>query len=173
MYYITYSYLCLKVILLHFSQFFTNFSQKLARFGKIVYNRIRIVVIEMKKILKTTIILIIIITIFAPISHVYAARESELELKEQEEKEKREDQELYEEQTHITEWSGKTTGWWKPGGIVVSVIAVMIIGIKEMTAGVEEKSVIKQALPGYILGVVMVVAITMLPTIIYRIVKGL
>ena len=161
-----------------------------------MYNRIRIVVIEMKKIFKITIILIIIITIFAPISYVYAASESYLEQKLQEEQQKKEDQELHEEQTHITEWSGKTTGWWKSGdtpideeelvkkaeviigvirniGIVVSVIAVMVIGIKEMTAGVEEKSVIKQALPGYILGVVMVVAITMLPTIIYRLVKGL
>ena len=49
----------------------------------------------------------------------------------------------------------------------------MAIGIKEMTSSAEEKSIIKQALPVYILGVIMVVAITTLPSIIYNIVKGL
>ena len=53
-------------------------------------------------------------------------------------------------------------------GIVLSVVVLMIIGIKEMTGTVEEKSIIKQALPGYILGVVLVVAMTTLPSIIYE-----
>lgn len=179
-----------------------------------MYNRIRIVVMKMKKIFKITIILIIIITIFAPISYVYAASESYLEQKLQEEQQNKQDRQQHEkyqfekkieeqqkqkeqqEQELNTKWSEKSTAWWKPidasvgedelvkkaeviialirnAGIVVSVIALMIIGIKEMTAGVEEKSAIKQALPGYLLGVIMVVSITMLPSIIYRIVKGL
>ena len=58
-------------------------------------------------------------------------------------------------------------------GIICAVIALMVIGIKEMTSGVEEKSMLKQALPVYLLGVFMVVAITTLPTIIYNIVKGI
>lgn len=56
-------------------------------------------------------------------------------------------------------------------GIVISVIALMIIGIKTMVGSVEEKSAFKQALPGYIIGVVLVVSITLLPTIIYEIMK--
>ena len=57
-------------------------------------------------------------------------------------------------------------------GIILSVIVLMILGIKEMVAGVEERSVIKKAMPGYILGVVLVTAITVLPSIIYDIVNS-
>lgn len=122
----------------------------------------------MKKVLKITIILMMIFTIFAQVSNVYAAP---------------------------TKWSEKSTDWWKPTdpdigesnyinkaniittvirniGIVVSVIALMIIGIREMTASAEEKSIIKQSMPGYILGAVMVGAISFLPSLIYNIVKN-
>ena len=122
----------------------------------------------MKKVLKITIILMMIFTIFAQVSLVYAAP---------------------------TKWSEKSTDWWKPTdpdigesnyinkaniittvirniGIVVSVIALMIIGIREMTASAEEKSIIKQSMPGYILGAVMVGAISFLPSLIYNIVKN-
>ena len=58
-------------------------------------------------------------------------------------------------------------------GIVVSVVTLMIIGIKEMTASAEEKSILKQAMPGYILGAVMVFAMTVIPTLIYEFAKGL
>ena len=57
-------------------------------------------------------------------------------------------------------------------GIVLSVLILMILGIKEMIAGVEEKSTIKKALPGYILGVFLVTAITVLPSIIYELVNN-
>ena len=57
-------------------------------------------------------------------------------------------------------------------GIVVSVIALMIIGLRSMTGSLEEKSKYKEALPGYILGLVMVVAITTIQNIIYNIVQG-
>ena len=88
-------------------------------------------------------------------------------------------------------WSDKGLNFWKPEkmdisqdefnnrgkvvvaavrgiGMVVAVIALIVIGIKQMTASVEEKSIIKQAMPGYILGVILVVSITFLPTIIYN-----
>ena len=58
-------------------------------------------------------------------------------------------------------------------GIVVCVGALMIIGIKMMTASVEEKSILLQALPGYILGMIMVFAITVIPSLIYESVKGI
>ena len=38
-----------------------------------------------------------------------------------------------------------------------------------MTASVEEKSILKKAMPGYILGAIMIFAITVIPTIIYEI----
>lgn len=53
-------------------------------------------------------------------------------------------------------------------GIVISVVALMYIGLKTMTGSLEEKSHYKQALPGYIVGLVMVAAITLLPSIIYN-----
>ena len=57
-------------------------------------------------------------------------------------------------------------------GLVVSVLSLMIIGIREMFSSAEEKSIIKQSMPGYILGAIMIGAITTLPSIIYNVVKG-
>lgn len=137
----------------------------------------------MKRVFKVTIILMTIFIIFSQINNVYAGKESEIEVTEQ-------------KKGYNTKWSDKSTDWWKPSddnvgedeltkranvvvtvirniGIIMSVIALMIIGIKEMTASAEEKSVIKQALPGYLLGVIMVIAITILPSIIYSFTKGL
>ena len=47
----------------------------------------------------------------------------------------------------------------------------MLIGIKEMTAGVEEKTELKKALPGYLLGILLVVTVSVLPSIIYNFAK--
>ena len=58
-------------------------------------------------------------------------------------------------------------------GIVVSVIALIVIGIRQITASAEEKSIIKEAMPGYILGLILVVSITFLPTIIYNFMQKL
>lgn len=62
---------------------------------------------------------------------------------------------------------GKVLGAIQTIGIVVSIIALMLIGIKTMYGSVEEKSAYKEALPGYILGLIMVVAITTIPNLIY------
>lgn len=56
-------------------------------------------------------------------------------------------------------------------GIVISVLALMLIGIKEMVSSAEEKSIIKEAMPGYILGAIMVSAIATIPTIIYNLIS--
>lgn len=126
----------------------------------------------MKKVLKITVILIMIFTIFTQVSMVYAAPSS-------------------------SNVGGKSLNpnYWKPQnnsggsllqsrakvittairsvGIVISVIVLMIIGIKQMTASVEEKSILKQAMPGYIIGAIMVFAITVIPTIIYEMVNNI
>lgn len=100
-------------------------------------------------------------------------------------------------QSTSTNWSRKSPGWWNPSyrnidvgqdkiaskanvittalrnvGIVVAVIALMLIGIKEMTAGIEEKSELKKALPGYLLGILLVVTVSVLPSIIYGFAKN-
>lgn len=54
-------------------------------------------------------------------------------------------------------------------GVVISVISLMIIGIRMMTLSIEEKAIYKESLPGYILGVVMVAAFSVIPSIIYNI----
>ena len=133
-----------------------------------MYNYSRIVVIWMNRLIRITIIiiLIMILTIFSEFSVVKASN-----------------------------WSNKPENWWIPSneidptpivdrasivttvirniGIACAVIALMIIGIKEMTSSAEEKSILKQSLPSYVLGVVMIAAITILPSIIYNLVKGL
>ena len=93
-----------------------------------------------------------------------------------------------------TKWTSQSPIWYKPTsedvgqeeikdkaniitkairniGIVVAVIALMVIGFRNMVASIDEKSIIKESLPGYLIGVVMVVALTMIPAIIYEIVK--
>ena len=72
----------------------------------------------------------------------------------------------------VIDFAGTIVAIIRNVGIVVAVIALMVIGFREMTGSVEQKSVIKQALPGYLIGVVMVVAITLIPTIIYNVVRN-
>ena len=56
-------------------------------------------------------------------------------------------------------------------GITISLVSLMIIGLREMTASAEEKSIIKQAMLGYVVGAIMVGAISTLPSIIYQLTK--
>ena len=134
----------------------------------------------MNRVLKITIILIMFFTMFASANKVYATGT---------------DGSGGGGQTSSssagTQWSNKSTDWWKPKnvhigqdelndrvktvvaairaiGIVVSVVALLLIGIRQITASAEEKSIIKEAMPGYILGLILVASITFLPTIIYN-----
>lgn len=93
-------------------------------------------------------------------------------------------------------WSTQNENWWVPTtdeedvgseeiqrkaniittairniGIVIAILVLMIIGIKEMFASSEEKSKFKELIPGYLLGVFMVVAVSLLPTLIFNIMK--
>ncbi len=137
----------------------------------------------MKKVLKITIILMMIFTIFAQVSLVYAGQAKGTDGSGG-------------GQTSSSSTGGQSInpGEWDPSqyrepsnggllesrakiittairsvGIVLSVIILMIIGIKQMTASVEEKSMLKKAMPGYILGAIMVFAITVIPTVLYEI----
>ena len=117
---------------------------------------------NMNKVFRLTMILIIAISIVLSSSYCYASGIID-------------NPETYEpkpiQSRELTDRAGIIVGIIKAVGIVVSVISLMFIGIKTMTGSLEQKSHYKQALPGYIIGVIMVVAITLLPTIIYEIVK--
>ena len=58
-------------------------------------------------------------------------------------------------------------------GIVVSVAAIMVIGIKFMLGSVEEKAEYKKVLPGYLIGTFLVFAVSVLPDLIYKIMQGM
>lgn len=57
-------------------------------------------------------------------------------------------------------------------GIVVSVGALMIIGIRFMLGSIEEKAEYKQVLPGYIIGAILVMSVSALPSLIYDIAQN-
>ena len=56
-------------------------------------------------------------------------------------------------------------------GIVIAVIALMVIGIRAMIGSSEEKAEYKKSIPGYLIGVVLVIAMTLIPSIIASIVS--
>ncbi len=140
----------------------------------------------MKKILKITIVLFIIIFVWlAQVNKVYARQEEGIYSGPENSSGER-----------SYGWSDKGLSFWKPSntgagsnelnsrakiivaairniGIIVSVVALIVIGIKQMTSSVEEKSILKEAMPGYILGFILVVSITFLPTIIYNFMEKL
>ena len=67
---------------------------------------------------------------------------------------------------------GKILGIIQVIGAFVCVGALMIIGIRSMIGSAEQKSVIKNSMPGYIVGVILLAGVTTLPSIIYNIVNS-
>ena len=143
---------------------FTKFSQKLARFAKIVYNYIRIVVINMKSILKIIMVFMVIFIIFMQISCCYAINPDEYDPSK--------DRNTSNEKK-LDDKAEKVVGIIRGIGIIVSVASLIVIGIREITSSAAEKSIIRQAMPGYIIGAIMVFAISMIPTIIYNVTKDI
>lgn len=66
---------------------------------------------------------------------------------------------------------GPVLGFIQAIGTVISVIALMIIGFRTLTGSIEEKSAYKESLPGYLIGVFLLFAMTTIPSIIYNIMK--
>lgn len=58
-------------------------------------------------------------------------------------------------------------------GVVISVITLMIIGMRYMLGSVEEKAEYKKTMGTYVLGVFLVVSITTLPNILYNIASNI
>lgn len=57
-------------------------------------------------------------------------------------------------------------------GIIISVITLSVIGIKFMLGSVEERAQYKQTLMPWLIGAIMVFAMTNIPSIIYSFTKG-
>ena len=60
----------------------------------------------------------------------------------------------------------------RTAGIMASVIALMVLGIKYMTSTLEEKANMKKAIPYYIFGLIMVAAIIVIMKVIESVVNG-
>lgn len=54
-------------------------------------------------------------------------------------------------------------------GMVVSVVALMIIGIKYMIGSIEEKAEYKKVMTIYLLGAILIFSLTTIPNILYKI----
>ena len=63
---------------------------------------------------------------------------------------------------------GPILGWLSVVGIVISVIAIAVIGLKYMLGSVEERADYKKTMISYIIGVMLIATVTTLPTIIYN-----
>ena len=58
-------------------------------------------------------------------------------------------------------------------GVMVSVITLSIIGIKFITGSVEEKAQYKQRMVPWIIGALLIFAITTIPSLIYNMTNGM
>ena len=56
-------------------------------------------------------------------------------------------------------------------GVVLTVIVGGVLGIKFMIASAEEKADYKKSLPGYLFGAIMVLAISLIPSVIYQVMQ--
>ena len=123
--------------------------------------------INMKNLIKISIIIAIILIIVLKSISCYAATDILGDLNQYDPRNQQTEEEEIKNRTGIILAVIRTVG------IIISVISLMIIGIKTITGSAEEKSEYKQRLPGYVLGVILVATVTTLPAIIYNITSNL
>lgn len=75
------------------------------------------------------------------------------------------------EEPELLEMGGKILGIINVIGLVVSVITLMIMGIKYMIGSVEEKAEYKRMMMPYLIGAILVFSATTIPNIIYKIIN--
>ncbi len=73
----------------------------------------------------------------------------------------------------VTSKAGPIIGTIKTLGIVISVITLVVLGIKYMTGSIEEKAEYKKTMIPYLIGVVLLVAITQFIGLIANIVSNI
>ena len=132
---------------------------------------------EIKKIMA---IIIIVFTIFN-ILNCYATSgiQESIKIKEQKEvstvTDPTENQKAYKpgkpKSSKIQDKIGPILGAIRNMGIVLSVIFLMIIGIKAMLGSAEERADYKKQIPKYLIGVVVLMAGSTIPQLIYNIMK--
>lgn len=69
----------------------------------------------------------------------------------------------------LTQKAGIILGVINTIGIVVSVVTLMVLGVKYMLGSVEEKAEYKKTMGMYFLGAFLVTSITTIPNILYKI----
>lgn len=77
------------------------------------------------------------------------------------------------EEPEIQEKAGKILGYINNIGIVVSIITLVIIGIKYMLGSIDEKAEYKKTMIYYMLGALLLFSATTIPNILYRLTTGL
>lgn len=77
------------------------------------------------------------------------------------------------EEPEVQEKAGKILGYINNIGIVVSIITLVIIGIKYMLGSIEEKAEYKKTMIYYMLGALLLFSATTIPNILYRLTTGL
>ena len=73
------------------------------------------------------------------------------------------------EETKLVEMGGRMLGVINTVGVVLSVVILMIIGIKYMLGSVEEKAEYKKTMMGYVIGAILLFGITTIANILYTI----
>lgn len=68
--------------------------------------------------------------------------------------------------------SGIVLGYIRNIGIVISIISLMIIGIRSMIGSSQEKSEYKESLGTFVIGVFILLACTTIPSLIYNAMSG-
>lgn len=72
-------------------------------------------------------------------------------------------------ETELKSKTGLILGAINVFGVIVSVITLMIIGMKYMFGSIEEKAEYKKTATMYIIGAVLVFSVTTIPNILYKI----
>lgn len=80
--------------------------------------------------------------------------------------------ELTEDNDTLT-FAGKIIGGFQAVGNIVSILALVLVGIKYMLGSIEEKAEFKQTMIYYIIGAILVFAISNISYIIYNFAQNL
>lgn len=75
--------------------------------------------------------------------------------------------------SELTKRAGVILGVINTIGIVTSVATLMILGIKYMLGSVEEKAEYKKTMGMYLIGAFLVMSVTTVPNILYKIASGI
>ena len=73
----------------------------------------------------------------------------------------------------LKEMTGKILGVINTFGIVISVIVLMVIGIKYMMGSTEEKAEYKKSMMGYVIGAILLFSVTTIANILYEFAQGI